>query len=208
MIDSATLLATAFGGAVVAMTPGPAVLALLGIGADQGRRAAALFLTGHLLGDTLWACMALVTLVWASVLERWVLDVLALGCAAYLFYLGVRALLARKSAKGDEPSWRVRRPGLRGLALGLTNPKSYPLALAMLAAMAGADLVAITPADGALLVMAYLAGFVLGDAATVWLVGTPLLRHAYRRWELAIVRTTGVLFIGFALSTARNAATS
>ena len=190
------------------MTPGPAVLALLGIGAGQGRRAAAWFLTGHLLGDTLWAVMALITLVWASVLEQWVLEVLAYGCSGYLFYLGLRALMAGKSTKGDEPSWRVRRPGVRGLALGLSNPKSYPLALAMLAAMAGGDLVAISPAGCALLVLAYIAGFILGDAATVWLVGTPLLRHAYRRWEVAIVRTTGVLFIGFALSTARNAAAS
>ena len=78
----------------------------------------------------------------------------------------------------------------------------------MLAAMAGGDLVAITPADGALLVLAYIVGFIFGDAATVWLVGTPPLRHAYLRWELAIVRTTGVLFIGFALSTARSAASS
>jgi len=208
MIDFGTLLATAVAGAVVAITPGPAVLALLGIGAGQGRRAAALFLTGHFFGDVLWAALALVTLIWASVLERWVLDLLAYGCAAYLFYLGLRAVLALNSAAGQEPSWRVRRPGVRGVALGLTNPKSYPLALAMLAAMTGADLATLDAAGGALLLFAYLVGFAAGDAAIVWLVGTPLLRHAYRRWELAIVRTTGLLFIGFAVNTVRGAAST
>jgi threonine/homoserine/homoserine lactone efflux protein len=200
-----TLLATAFAGVVVAVTPGPAVLALLGIGAGQGRRAAAAFLAGHFLGDVIWAALALVTLVWASVLERWVIDGLAYACAAYLLYLGLRALFARKGADGDV-NWRARRPGLRGMALGLTNPKSYPLALAMLAAMAGGELAALTPAGGAVLLAAYMAGFVIGDAIDVWLVGTPLLRGIYRRFEIAVVRTTGVLFIGFAVNTARSAA--
>ena len=50
-------------GAIVVLTPGPAVIAFLGIGAAQGRREGAKFLIGHLVGDLLWSSLALVALV-------------------------------------------------------------------------------------------------------------------------------------------------
>ena len=40
------------------LIPGPAFLALLGIGATQGRRAGVGFLAGHLAGDVVWAALA------------------------------------------------------------------------------------------------------------------------------------------------------
>ena len=41
--------------------------------------------------------------------------------------------------------------------------------------------------------------------ASVWLVGTALLRRLYRRHELWLVRLTGLLFIGFAVNTLLHA---
>ena len=48
------LLSAAVAGAIVVLTPGKAVIAQLGIGAGQGRRAGAAFIIGHLDGDLMW----------------------------------------------------------------------------------------------------------------------------------------------------------
>lgn len=45
------LASAAAAGASYTLIPGPAFLALLGIGASQGRRAGAGFLAGHFAGD-------------------------------------------------------------------------------------------------------------------------------------------------------------
>ena len=87
-MEASILMAAAIAGAIVVLTPGPAVLALLGIGAAQGRRAGAGFLIGHLVGDTLWAMLALTALIGARVIAPVVFQVLAVVCGAYLFYLG------------------------------------------------------------------------------------------------------------------------
>jgi threonine/homoserine/homoserine lactone efflux protein len=118
-MEASILMAAATAGAIVVLTPGPAVLALLGIGAAQGRRAGAGFLIGHLVGDTLWAMLALTALIGAKVIAPVVFQVLAVVCGAYLFYLGMRAVLVRRNAAG-QVSTSVRRPLHRGLMFGVS----------------------------------------------------------------------------------------
>ena len=63
-----SLLLSAFVAAFLyVVIPGPAFIALLGIGAGQGRGAGARFIVGHLAGDTLWTSLALTALVIGSV---------------------------------------------------------------------------------------------------------------------------------------------
>jgi threonine/homoserine/homoserine lactone efflux protein len=198
-MESAILLAAA-AGAIVVLTPGPAVLALLGIGAAQGRRAGAGFLIGHLVGDTLWAVLALIAMIGAKVIAPVVFQVLALVCGAYLFHLGLRAVRVRRDATGQTTTL-VRRPLHRGLMFGVTNPKSYPVTLSVFTALLAGDLAALTPTNAPLLLVSVFAGFLVADVILIWLVGTPALRRLYRAGELWIVRATGVMFIGFAVTT-------
>jgi threonine/homoserine/homoserine lactone efflux protein len=121
-------------GAIVVLTPGPAVIAFLGIGAAQGRRKGAKFLIGHLVGDLLWSSLALVALVGARLVAPWVFNALAIFCGLYLAYLGARSLFARRSASGAT-MMQSRRPMLRGLTFGLSNPKSYPVTRAVFTAL-------------------------------------------------------------------------
>ncbi|UEM19514.1 LysE family translocator [Skermanella mucosa] len=199
-MEASILLAAATAGAIVVLTPGPAVLALLGIGASQGRRAGAGFLVGHLVGDTLWAMLALTALIGAKVIAPVVFQALALVCGAYLLYLGARAVLVRRDASG-QVSTSVRRPLARGLMFGITNPKSYPVTLSVFTALLAQDLESLTAANAPLLLGAVFAGFLVADAILIWLVGTPPLRRLYRSGEIWIIRATGVMFIGFAFST-------
>ena len=60
--------------------------------------------------------------------------ILGFGCGAYLIYLGFKAVTAKKDS--GAPAVGSRRPLLAGMAFGLTNPKSYPVAVAMFTAIA------------------------------------------------------------------------
>lgn len=197
------LFASFLAGAIYVLTPGPAVLALIGIGAARGRAPAAWFVTGHLAGDTLWCGLAVVALVGAHVIEPLLFDVLALFCAGYLAWLGWRAASAKSAEAGGDLIGE--RPFRRGILFGLTNPKSYPVALAMFTALLAGEAAKLSfEALPGLLAAAFL-GFVAADVVLVWLVGTRLLRALYLRHALWIIRGTGWMFLGFAVLTAWEA---
>lgn len=192
------LIASAASGAFYVLAPGPAFLALLGIGAGSGRRAGALFLAGHLVGDVVWASLSLIAIISARSFGTLVFDILGLVCGVYLCVLGWRAVTVRRSADGAL-SVQPARPGLRGLMFGLSNPKAYPVSVAMFTALlAGqADSIgweAFPPLLGAAFV-----GFVLADALLVLIIGSGLVRRLYSRHALWVTRVSGILFLGFGL---------
>ncbi len=186
------------------LTPGPGFLALLGIGARQGRQAGAFFLLGHFAGDILWAALALVAVVGAREIGTLVFDLLGLACAAYLAQIGWRALTARRGADG-EIAPPVSRPLLNGLAFGLTNPKAYPVAVASFTALLSGAGAALSWAAIPPLLAAACAGFVLADGILIALAGAATVRRLYRRHDIWITRGSGLLFLGFAVNAAFNA---
>jgi threonine/homoserine/homoserine lactone efflux protein len=99
----------------------------------------------------------------------------------------------------------VRHPLRRGMIFGLTNPKSYPVAVAMFTALLASEAGALSWSDAPSLLGAALAGFLTADLILIWLVGLRMLRRLYLRRELWIVRVTGALFIGFATHAVANA---
>jgi threonine/homoserine/homoserine lactone efflux protein len=81
---------------------------------------------------------------------------------------------------------------------GLTNPKSYPVALAMFTALfTGQSANLSFDAMPALLASAFV-GFLAGDLILAWVVGTSLMRRLYLTHAVWIVRITGALFLCFA----------
>ncbi len=180
------------------LTPGPAFLALLGIGAGQGRRAGARFIAGHLAGDLVWSGLALVAIVGAKTVGTLVFDVLGLACGLYLAWIGWSALTAKPRAPG-EALVTVERPLTRGLVFGLTNPKGYPVALATFTALLAGSADALTFSALPVLLAASLVGFLVADVILVGIIGAGVVRRFYRRHEHAIVRLSGLLFCGFAL---------
>ncbi|MCC7275025.1 MAG: LysE family transporter [Alphaproteobacteria bacterium] len=203
-MDAAVLFAAWLGGAIVVLTPGPAVLALIAIGAAQGRRAGAAFIVGHLAGDLWWSVLALAAMVGAQSLAPRLFQGLALVCAAYLLWLGIAAMRARAD-RGGQTIPIARHPLRRGLLFGMINPKSYPVTLSVYTALLGHDVAALTWSNAPLLLAACFAGFLAADAILVWLVGIPPVRWLYRRHELWVVRGTGAMFVFFALTTAWQA---
>jgi threonine/homoserine/homoserine lactone efflux protein len=202
-VDPALLAAAALAGAIVVLTPGPAVLALFQIGTAQGRRAGAGFIVGHLAGDLVWAALALVALAGAQALSPLLFKGLAAFCGVYLFWLGWRSLTVRPVAAG-RAAVAVDRPRRRGIVFGLSNPKSYPVTLSVLGGLLAGSVDAIPARLFPLVLAAMFAGFVLADLVLIWIVGTAPLRRLYRERETWILRGTGALFIGFAVNTLAN----
>jgi threonine/homoserine/homoserine lactone efflux protein len=197
------LLASATAGAAYTLTPGPGFLALLGVGAAQGRRAGAGFILGHFAGDVLWSTLALLAIIGARAVGGTVFALLGLVCGAYLGWLGVRTLRARPAEAGGAAA---RRPLLRGLAFGLTNPKSYPVALATFTALLGAQAASLAWSALPPLLAAACVGFLAADVLLVVLAGAAGVRWAYRRHEVVILRLSGLVFLAFAAAALRNAA--
>jgi threonine/homoserine/homoserine lactone efflux protein len=144
----------------VTLTPGPAFALLVRTAAVSGRRAALATLAGNSLAVLTWGGLSAVgvsALVTASSVASLVLRV---GGAAYLGWLGLRALLVRGGAHPAEAAaGGVLRGARRGLVSGLANPKlavffvallpqflvpgtaQLPAALAMAAVVVGCDVV-------------------------------------------------------------------
>lgn len=193
-----SLLLSAFVAAFLyVVIPGPAFIALLGIGAGQGRGAGARFIFGHLAGDTLWTSLALVALVGAHVVGPMVFDLLGCVCGLYLAVIGWRAFRARPRGDGMAVM-AVARPFRRGLVFGLTNPKGYPVALATFTALVGSVADTLSFANLPALLGASFLGFLAADVVMIAIIGAGMVRRFYRAHELAIVRGSGLLFMGFA----------
>lgn len=193
------LMAVLASGFIYGITPGPGVLAVFGIGAAQGRRAGAAFLCGHLLGDVIWCSTALVAIVGARVIGSAAFDVLGVLSGLYLFWLGLRAIRAKRS-NGEQPQGAGRQPFAHGVMFGLTNSKAYPVAVATFTALISSRAELL---DWSMLPTMILLSFVGGIAAysiVVAVVGARHVRALYVRHELAITRICGVMFIGFAIN--------
>lgn len=193
------LFAVLASGFIYGITPGPGVLAVLGIGATRGRRAGAGFLCGHLLGDVLWCSTALVAIVGARQIGSSVFDILGLISGLYLFWLGLRALRSRPGAAGSEQG-AARQPFWHGVVFGLTNPKAYPVAVATFTALLSSRAEALDWSMlPALIALSFLGGL-LAYLILIVVVGARQVRTLYTRYELWITRACGLMFIGFAVN--------
>jgi threonine/homoserine/homoserine lactone efflux protein len=192
------LLASALAGGAYTLAPGPAFLALLGIGAGSGRRAGALFLGGHFLGDVVWGTLALVAIIGARTIGTTIFNVLDLICGVYLCWLGYRAITARRLPDGST-TFVPREPFRRGLAFGLSNPKAYPVALAMFTALLAEHAAALGWTALPPLLAAACCGFIVADVVLITIIGAPPVRRWYRRHALWVTRASGVIFVGFGL---------
>jgi threonine/homoserine/homoserine lactone efflux protein len=110
--------------AAVTLTPGPAFALLVQVAAVHGRRVALATIAGNSLGVLAWAVLSAagVSAVVAASHEAY--EVLRLAGAAFLLWLGLRALLAPGAPEiGAAPAPAARRAARKGLVNSLANPK-------------------------------------------------------------------------------------
>ena len=195
MTNHQILAATLLAAFLYVVTPGPAFLALFALAASRGRTSGAWFIIGHLIGDVTWGALAVAAIVGASRIGPTLFQMLGLVCGLYLIYLGWRAVTTRK---GSPPKTiGGNRPLATGMAFGLTNPKSYPVALAMFSAIVAPYISGLTMADAPQMFAAAFTGFLLADATLIFAAGLPAVRKFFLTHGVAVTRTVGVLFILF-----------
>ncbi len=121
---------------VLIVIPGPSVLFVVGRALALGRGAALLTVAGNAAGEfvqVLAVAAGVGELVQRSAAA---FEVMRLVGAAYLVFLGVRAVLRRREGRGALPAERPvpgrRRIVADGLLVGVTNPKSLAFFLAVL----------------------------------------------------------------------------
>lgn len=189
------LAASFSAGFVYGISPGPAVLALFTLTAISGRAHGSRFIGAHLLGDTIWCSLAIMSIVGVSQLGYTLFDILGVLCGAFLIWLGWQALRSPGDGTGN-PIGAVH-PARTGLLFGLTNPKAYPVAVAMFTALTAPFAKELTWSDAPAFMAAAIVGFVLAYAILVWMAGWGPVRHVMMRYHRPITRCVGAMFIAF-----------
>lgn len=194
-MTSQALAASFSAGFIYGIAPGPAVLALFTLTAISGRAHGARFISAHLLGDTLWCALAIMAIVGVSQLGHTLFDVLGVVCGVYLIWLGWQAI--RQPGDGTGNPIGAVNPARTGLFFGLTNPKAYPVAVAMFTALTAPFVQDLTWADAPAFMGVAMIGFVLAYALLLWMAGWAPVRQVFARYHRPITRVTGAMFIAF-----------
>jgi threonine/homoserine/homoserine lactone efflux protein len=204
MMAQKIYLATTAAAFLYVVSPGPAFLALFTLAASKGRGAGAWFIGGHLVGDISWGALAFAAIIGVNRIGPVLFELLGAGCGCYLLCLGVKAVMTKK----DTPPQTVgaRRPLIAGMLFGLTNPKAYPVAVAMFTAIAAPFAGQLTFADAPRLMLAAFVGFLAADMVLIFAAGLPAVRRFFLRHGVAVTRVVGMLFIAFGAKSAFDAA--
>lgn len=128
------------------ISPGPSVLAILGMALGSGRRSAVAMASGVGLGSTLWATITVAGLSALIAVSAKALIIIKLFGGCYLIWLGINAarnaLRERKMEVEKAVKSSVPSAFAQGVAIHMTNPKAAMvwLSIAALAIKPGAPL--------------------------------------------------------------------
>jgi threonine efflux protein len=188
-------IATLVAGFVYSVIPGPAVLLVFSLAAQHGRGMGAKFLAGHMAGDIVWSAMAFASILGVSQMGPMLFEILGAGCGLYLICLGIKAMFAKNI--GEAPVLRGHRPYRAGFLFGLTNPKAYPVAVAVFTALLARYAMELSWSSLPLMGLAAWIGIVLGYVATLFWAGLPLVRRFFLTHGVIVTRVIGVTFVLF-----------
>jgi threonine/homoserine/homoserine lactone efflux protein len=204
MPDSAALLAFTAAALVVLLIPGPGVLYVLARSLGQGQRAGLVSVLGLSAGAFVHVIAATVGLSAILLASATAFGVVKLLGAAYLIYLGIRALLARDSSPAIEPATArsLRRVFTDGVVVSVLNPKIAVFFLAFLPHFA-------EPSRGSVPRQIFVLGALYCLLSLVTDGGYALLASRLRGWfsgPLANSRlpryASGAVYVGLGVSTA------
>lgn len=95
---------------------------------------------------------------------------------------------------------------MTGVAFGLTNPKAYPVSLAMFTALTASFSGRLAWSDAPWLMASAFLGFLAANVVLVYSAGLPWVRRVFARRERLITRCVGALFVAFGAKSAIDAA--
>lgn len=137
---------------ILFLTPGPVWVALIARGLAGGFRAAWPLALGVVIGDVLWALLAIFGVTWILSIYGGFLE--ALKWVAAVVFLGMGWAVIRAADRAIDADSRLTRPGMwagftAGLVVILSNPKAILFYMGMLPGFF--DLTRLTAADVAVI---------------------------------------------------------
>ena len=209
MPSTSQLVAFVVASAVFLQVPGPSLLFTLGRALSVGRRQAQLSAIGNALGQlgqVLAVAFGLGALVAASATAY---SVLKLAGAAYVVWLGVRAIRHRADARlalsGRQRPGHRDRPVRTGMVVGLTNPKTIVFFAAFLPQFTDTHHAAIPQ----LLGLGLLFGAMAACSDCLWALAAGRARDWFARRPQRLDRlgvAGGLMMIGLGLTLAGTSA--
>ena len=145
MIDWMALASTLAAFFIVAVSPGPATLAVSTISADAGRRSGLIFGTGLAVGLAFWGVVAATGFGAVLQASTGLLIALKIAGGLYLLWLAYGSARSAMRVHIDKPDLdnhaasRQTRLFAKGLVLNLSNPKAVVAWMAALSVGLGAD---------------------------------------------------------------------
>lgn len=206
MPDSSQFIGLALASTLLILVPGPSVVFVVGRALSYGRRMAFASVAGNSVGC--YAAAALVAIGLGPLLQRSdvLLQSIKWAGAAYLVWLGVRALrdAAPLSGAGDAPgpavsAWRSVRTGI---LVGVSNPKVFLIFAAVLPQFVDAE-AGHVPTQMLLLALVPVGVGLLTDS--VWALAAGLARNWLSRSprrSIAVGRVGGLSMIALGVSVA------
>lgn len=146
---------------LAAMTPGPAMFAVITNGVSRGFARAFMAGLGVAAGDAVLVTLALLGLVTLVQTFEWIFLVLKYAGAAYLIYLGVKMWRSAASRSGEDGKGedRFARSFVLGASIALGNPKAILFHASIMPLIL--NLNAMTFADGLVVVAVVVSANVL-----------------------------------------------
>jgi threonine/homoserine/homoserine lactone efflux protein len=171
-------------------------LGILSVVSEKGRKAATNFASGAFLGDIVWLFLTCLFLIGASRVPALFFSVLTGACALYLFWLGHKMIVA----SGNSSTGTIfRHPFADGIALGLLNPKSYPVLISVFSALVLNDSFRLSLQNLPALMTFSCLGFVAGYGAMIAVAGVGPVKSLYARNVRVFSVGFGLIFIGFGI---------
>lgn len=138
MIELSGLVTIAITFFIAAASPGPAVIALMAVSMDRGRRAALTFSIGLTVGIAVWGLVAATGLGAILSASYWALFAMKIFGGLYLLWLAYqswRSAMQANAARLDVDRKQVVKAHLcrNGLILNLSNPKAVVAWMSVLA---------------------------------------------------------------------------
>lgn len=131
--DAGTFAVFAFASLALAVVPGPAVLYIVAQSVHGGRRAGVVSAFGVVTGSMFHVLAAVVGLSAVLAASAEAFTVVKLVGAAYLVWLGIRAILSRDDRiAGRDAETTLSRTYRRGVVVNILNPKTALFFLAFL----------------------------------------------------------------------------
>jgi threonine/homoserine/homoserine lactone efflux protein len=206
IVEALSVLLPVFGVFIPALIlPGPDFVGVVRSSMTRGTRAGLLTTLGVSIGLGMYATLSLLGLSAVLVKFQWLTWAVRVLGGAYLAWLGIRLLLARPAASGQQPQGVVRGNALLfGFIVTLTNPK----AIVLFASVFATAVTARTPVWLMVLMIALVvaSGLIWYSIVALFMSSAPVMRrfqHA-RHWIERVAGASFVLIGGRIIADARN----